>query len=69
MDKATMDDIYALCKRLNVQSVEQTGDPRVIPFPDGDNDEWGVRLCLWGMSPLEFLNLDDCGEWLTSQLV
>lgn len=69
MDKATMDDIYALCKRLNVQSVEQTGDPRVIPFPDGDNGEWGVRLCLWGMSPLEFLNLDDCAEWLTSQLV
>lgn len=69
MDKATMDDIYALAKRLNAQSMERTGDPRTIPVPEGPNGEWGVRLYLWGMSPLGFLNLDDCAEWLSSQLV
>lgn len=69
MPKTTMDDIYALAKRLNAQSREQTGHPLTIPDPEGPNGEWGVKLYIWGMNPLDFLNLDDCAEWMTSQLV
>lgn len=69
MANVTMSDIYDLARRLNAQSTELTGDPLTIPVPVGDNGEQGVKLYLWGMNPLDFLNLDDCAEWMTSQLI